>query len=65
LVERKINGNEKAVLLETDLGFYRKEYERLVGELERAAEKSNLPENPNGKAELNDLLIRLRIKYQQ
>ncbi|MCA1626168.1 MAG: hypothetical protein LC778_20725 [Acidobacteria bacterium] len=48
--------------IEIDLEFYRKEYERLVVELEKAKEKSNLPENPSGKAELNDLLIRLRIK---
>jgi hypothetical protein len=65
LIDRKINGAEKGVLPETDLKFYRKEYERLVGELETAAERSNLPENPDGKAGLNDLLIRLRIKYQQ
>ena len=65
LIERKTSGAEKGVLPETDLGFYRKEYERLVGELERAAESSKLPENPNGKPQLNDLLIRLRIKYQQ
>jgi predicted nucleotidyltransferase len=65
LIERKINGKEKGVLPEVDLKFYRKEYERLVGELEKAQGNSNLPENPDGKAELNDLLIRLRIKYQQ
>ena len=65
LIERKTSGAEKGVLPETDLGFYRKEYERLVGELERAAESSKLPENPNGKPQLNDLLIHLRIKYQQ
>jgi predicted nucleotidyltransferase len=65
LIERKVNGKEKGVLPETDLSFYRKEYERLVGELEKAQERSNLPENPDGKVELNDLLIRLRIKYQQ
>ena len=65
LIERKVSGNEQGILPETDLEFYRKEYERLVGELEKASEKSNLPENPDGKAELNDLLIRLRIKYQQ
>lgn len=65
LIERKVNGAEKGVLPETDLGFYRKEYERLVGELEKAQECSNLPENAGGKAELNDLLISLRIKYRQ
>ena len=65
LIERKVNGKEKGVLPETDLEFYREEYERLIGELEKAQGSSNLPENAGGKAELNDLLIRLRIKYQQ
>ena len=50
---------------EADLDFYRTEYEKLVLKLEDAMEKSSLPENESAKAELNDLLIRLRIKYQQ
>ncbi|NJM53475.1 MAG: nucleotidyltransferase domain-containing protein [Blastocatellia bacterium] len=62
LVERKINGAEKGVLPEADLEFYRLEYARLVGELEQAMEKSNLPEKPTAKDDLNDLLIRLRLK---
>jgi uncharacterized protein len=62
LIERKINGAEKGVLPETDLGFYQREYERLVNELERAMEQSNLPEKPTAKDDLNDLLIRLRLK---
>ncbi len=61
LIERKIKGAEKGVLPEADLEFYRKEYERLVSELEKAAEKTNLPERPTAKDELNDLLIRLRL----
>lgn len=62
LIDRKIQGTEKGILEEIDLEFYRNEYERLVSELEKAMEKSNLPEKPSGKAELNDLLIRLRMK---
>jgi len=62
LIERKVQGTEKGVLPEIDLEFYRKEYERLVNELEKAKEKSKLPENSSGKPELNDLLIRLRMK---
>jgi len=65
LIERKTGGAEKGVLPKTDLEFYRKEYERLIGELEKAQENSNLPEKPKAKAGLNDLLIRLRIKYKQ
>jgi predicted nucleotidyltransferase len=65
LIARKITGKEKSILEGADLDFYRGEYERLVLKLEDAMEKSSLPENESAKAELNDLLIRLRIKYQQ
>lgn len=62
LVERKINGKEKGILPEANLGFFGREYERLVVELEDAMEKSTLPEKPTAKDDLNDLLIRLRLK---
>ena len=65
LTDRKITGKEKAILEVADLDFYRAEYEKLVLKLEDAMEKTALPENESAKAELNDLLIRLRIKYQQ
>ena len=61
LIERKVSGTEKGTLEQADLAFYEQEYERLRAELERAFEESSLPENPSGAAELNDLLIRLRI----
>lgn len=61
LVDRKVNGAEKGILPQADLEFYGREYERLVVELEQAMEKSNLPEKPTGKDDLNDLLIRLRL----
>ncbi|MDQ3321728.1 MAG: nucleotidyltransferase domain-containing protein [Acidobacteriota bacterium] len=62
LIERKINGKEKEQLPETNLDFYRREYERLVGELEKEQNKSNLPDVSDAKGDLNDLLIRLRLK---
>lgn len=62
LVERKVKGNEKGILPQADLDFYGREYKRLIVELEQAMEKSNLPEKPTAKDELNDLLIRLRLK---
>ncbi len=65
LIDRKITGKEKVILEAADLDFYRTEYEKLVLKLEDAIEKTALPENESAKAELNDLLIRLRIKYQQ
>lgn len=62
LIQRKIEGAEKGTLPETDLEFYRHEYERLFVELETAMQNSNLPEMPNAKEDLNDLLIRLRLE---
>ncbi len=62
LIERKINGKEKEQLPETNLDFYRREYERLVGELEKEQNKSNLPDVSDAKGDLNDLLIRIRLK---
>ena len=61
LIERKLSGPEKGDLPEADMAFHEKEYERLIGELETAGEKSELPESPSGKAALNDLLVRLRL----
>ncbi len=65
LIERKLSGPEKGDLPETDMKFHEKKYERLVSELEAAAEKSPLPEVPSGKAALNDLLVRLRLEELQ
>ena len=62
LIERKIGGAERGILPDADLLFYEKEYERLVLELEKESERSSLPERSNAKADLNDLLIRIRLK---
>ena len=43
-------------------GVYRQEYERLEKELEIEFERSHLPEKTAAKDDLNDLLIRLRLK---
>lgn len=62
LVARKLSGPEKGRLEAADLEFHEREYARLVSELEAAMADSNLPEEPTGKAALNDLLVRLRVK---
>ena len=62
LIERKIGGAERGILLDADLPFYEKEYARLVLELEKEYERSSLPETSNAKGDLNDLLIRVRLK---
>lgn len=61
LIERKLSGSEKVFLEDANIGFHQKEYERLRAELENSYQKSRLPEKPQGKTALNDLLIRLRM----
>lgn len=62
LVARKLAGPEQSALPDTDIGFYRREYERLRAELEQAHRDSALPELPASRAALNDLLVRIRLR---
>lgn len=62
LIARKLAGPEKGALDDADVAFYQQEYERLRGELEASFHSSHLPEAPSCRAELNDLLLRLRLK---
>lgn len=64
LIAYKLAGTEKAVL-PLNLIFHQQEYERLNSELELAKRNSSLPETPNCKHELNDLLIRVRLKFSR
>ncbi|HEX2838783.1 MAG TPA: nucleotidyltransferase domain-containing protein [Phycisphaerales bacterium] len=64
LIARKIAGSEKQLLGGTELTFHEREFERLRAELESASEKSQLPEEPSCRSALDDLLVRLRMKYQ-
>ena len=61
LIERKLAGAEKSVLEDADMAFHLSEYERLLGELDKASQSSNLPESPSAKPALNDLLVRVRL----
>jgi len=65
LIARKLAGPEHATVADADIEFYRREYERLLVELQEAYEKCSLPEVPSGKPALNDLLIRLRGRGRQ
>ncbi len=60
LIARKLGGSEKQAIEDADLAFHRREYERLIGELEAARDASSLPDEPSGRDALSDLLIRLR-----
>jgi predicted nucleotidyltransferase len=62
LIERKITGTEKGKLEQSDLAFYKREYERLLSELEQACASSKLPEQARGAEALNDLLVRVRLR---
>ena len=62
LIKRKVSGTEKGILPNADLQVYHHEYDRLTAMLQKVFEQSNLPEKPSAKDDLNDLLIRLRLK---
>jgi hypothetical protein len=61
LIARKLAGEEKSVLEDADIEFYRQERGRLVNILESASITSHLPSNPSAKAALSDLLVRVRM----
>src|SRR5690606_10739371 len=63
LIERKIGGPEKGQLENVDLEFHQREYERLRSMLAEASERSPLPDAPSGSGALNDLLVRVRLKW--
>ncbi len=62
LIALKQSSFENATLDDSTLSFHRREYERLVAELEAATLASALPEVTTARPALNDLLVRLRVK---
>ncbi len=60
LVGSKIEGTEKGALNVDDFDFHRAAVVNLLAELEAEALASRLPDEPTVKAELNDLLLRVR-----
>jgi predicted nucleotidyltransferase len=61
LIDRKAAGPESSALDDADVAFHRREYERLRAELEAAYQASTLPDGPTSRADLNDLLVQLRL----
>ncbi|MEG4421247.1 nucleotidyltransferase domain-containing protein [Microcoleus sp. LAD1_D5] len=61
LIARKLAGEEKSVLEDTDIEFYQQERDRLINILEDASFTSHLPSNPNAKVALNDFLVKVRM----
>ena len=62
MIQLKTSGKEKADLLNADLNFFEREYQRLRNVLQESAERSSLPDSPPGLEALNDLLLRIRMK---
>lgn len=63
LIQLRISGKEKELLAGQNLDWHAAEYERLCGLLNNAREQSSLPDEPSGRATLDDLLVRLRMKH--
>lgn len=61
LVHRKVSGAEKGTLQAPEMDFHRREYQRLVGQLEAASAESKLPDSPTCRDALNELLVRMRL----
>ena len=61
LIARKLAGTEQGTLGDTDIDFYRAEFERLSELLEQAEASSSLPLEPSAWPALNDLLIQIRL----
>lgn len=62
LVARKVGSTEQSTLPDVDLAFHQQEVERLLAALEQARDTTQLPDAPTGRADLNDLLVRIRLK---
>lgn len=62
LVAQKTAGPEKGTIDDSGREFFEQEYERLCGVLLEASEQTSLPEIPQAIDELNDLLVRVRLK---
>lgn len=65
LIAEKQKNGERALLNDQQIQFFEQEYQRLKGKLCQAEAKTHLPKAATCRAELNDLLIRLRKKYGQ
>lgn len=61
LIDRKVRGKEKETLSAADLAFHESEFDRLRARLEEERERSQLPEHTTSRAEMNRLLVELRL----
>lgn len=64
MITLKKEGGEKSYFTDANLAFHELEYLRLRKLLEASMQESELPEKPSAYAALDDLLVRIRLKYQ-
>jgi predicted nucleotidyltransferase len=64
MIQLKKEGNEKGFFTDVNLSFHEAEYLRLRKLLEATMIDSELPQKPSATAALDDLLVRIRLKYQ-
>ena len=62
LISLKVQGGETDPVL-ANLEWHEREFNRMCAELDAARETSSLPDEPTCRAALDDLLVRLRLKY--
>ncbi|TXD36003.1 nucleotidyltransferase [Lujinxingia vulgaris] len=65
LIALKLHGSEETLMEDADMSFYEGEFRRLMRRLDDARFHSDLPEEPRGKPELHDLLVRMRLEHGQ
>ncbi|MEG4252498.1 DNA polymerase beta superfamily protein [Microcoleus sp. Pol10D4] len=61
LIARKLGGEEKSVLEDAEIEFYRQERVRLVNILVDASSTSHLQSNSDAKVALSDFLVKVRM----
>lgn len=64
MIEMKKDGSEKGYFTDANLSFHELEYLRLRKWLEASMRESRLAERPTAYDALDDLLVRVRLKYQ-
>lgn len=62
LIARKTSGPEQGPVEAESIAFFEAEFNRLMRVLEEEGEKSSLREEPEARAELNDLLVRIKMR---
>ncbi|MBL8871835.1 MAG: nucleotidyltransferase domain-containing protein [Planctomycetaceae bacterium] len=63
MISLKREGNEKGYFTELNLSLHEMEYLKLRKQLESSMAQSTLPEKPTAHDALDDLLVRIRMKY--